>query len=214
MALITCIPPSHTLTLQEHLILVCELLRANLYEFSRHLRDAGDAPYFTPPRIQSVARQVLRSLTFLHSLGLLHADLKPENILMKSYSACEVKVIDLGSSCFLTDRLSSYIQSRSYRAPEVILGLPYGQKVDVWSLGCVVAELASGRVLFHNTSLPSILARVEGILGPLPKRLVQRGRYGHRYYTHDGRLYERNKQSVRRGGSLPGGGGDVLLVLI
>jgi serine/threonine protein kinase len=42
---------------------------------------------------------------------------------------CEVKVIDLGSSCFITDQLSSYVQSRSYRAPEVILGLPYDQKV-------------------------------------------------------------------------------------
>lgn len=62
---------------------------------------------------------------------------------------CEVKVIDFGSSCFTTDQLSSYVQSRSYRAPEVILGLPYGQKVDVWSLGCILAELLSGYVLFQ-----------------------------------------------------------------
>jgi serine/threonine protein kinase len=62
---------------------------------------------------------------------------------------CEVKVIDLGSSCFITDQLSSYVQSRSYRAPEVILGLPYDQKVDVWSLGCILAELSSGFVLFQ-----------------------------------------------------------------
>ena len=62
---------------------------------------------------------------------------------------CEVKVIDFGSSCFTTEQLSSYVQSRSYRAPEVILGLPYGQKVDVWSLGCILAELLSGYVLFQ-----------------------------------------------------------------
>ena len=48
---------------------------------------------------------------------------------MKSYSRCEVKVIDLGSSCFETDNLCSYVQSRSYRAPEVILGLPYDKKI-------------------------------------------------------------------------------------
>lgn len=177
---------------------MCELLRANLYEFAKHNRESGDAPYFTPPRVQSVARQVLRSLAFLHSLGLVHADLKPENVLIRSYSKCQVKVIDLGSSCFLTDRLSSYVQSRSYRAPEVILGLPYGQKIDVWSLGCLVAELASGRVLFHNASLPAILARVEGILGRVPARMVQRGRYAHRYYARDGRLYDRNPETVRR----------------
>lgn len=49
----------------------------------------------------------------MHSLGLVHADLKPENILVKSYSRCQVKVIDLGSSCYVTDHLSSYVQVRS-----------------------------------------------------------------------------------------------------
>ncbi len=58
-------------------------------------------------------------------------------------------MIDLGSSCFITDHLSSYVQSRSYRAPEVILGVPYGQKIDLWSLGCILAELATGYVLFQ-----------------------------------------------------------------
>ena len=61
----------------------------------------------------------------MHGLDLIHCDLKPENILIKSYSRCEIKVIDFGSSCFTRDHLSSYVQSRSYRAPEVILGLPY-----------------------------------------------------------------------------------------
>ncbi|KAK9861667.1 hypothetical protein WJX84_010633, partial [Apatococcus fuscideae] len=134
---------------KEHLILVCELLRANLYEFQKYNRESGEAPYFTLRRVQSIARQVLQSLDFMHSLGLIHADLKPENILIKSYSRCEVKVIDLGSSCFTTDHLSSYVQSRSYRAPEVILGIPYNQKVDIWSLGCILAELLSGSVLFQ-----------------------------------------------------------------
>ena len=180
---------------KEHLILVTELLRANLYEFMKHNKDSGAPPYFTLPRIQSIARQVLRSLAFLHSLGLVHADLKPENILMKSYSNCEVKVIDLGSSCFLTDRLSSYVQSRSYRAPEVILGWPYGYKIDVWSLGCIIAELATGKVLFHNAAPSVILARIEGILGPVPQHMLSRGRYASRYYTADGKLYERNKES-------------------
>ena len=85
-------------------------------------------------------------MDYLHGLGIVHCDLKPENILIKSYSRCEIKVIDLGSSCFENDRLSLYVQSRSYRAPEVILGLPYNQKVDLWSLGCILAELASGDV--------------------------------------------------------------------
>lgn len=95
---------------------------------------------------QSITIQCLEALQFLHGLGLIHCDLKPENILVKSYSRCEIKVIDLGSSCFETDHLCSYVQSRSYRAPEVILGLSYDKKIDVWSLGCILAELCTGNV--------------------------------------------------------------------
>jgi serine/threonine protein kinase len=182
---------------QEHLVLVTELLRANLYEFQKYNRESGDEPYFTLPRIQSIARQVLTSLSFLHSLGLVHADLKPENILVKSYSRCQVKVIDLGSSCYLSDHLSSYVQSRSYRAPEVILGLPYDHKIDLWSLGCILAELATGRVLFQNDSVATLLARLEGILGPLPRWMLHRGRYAHKYFLRDGRVFEKNPHTGR-----------------
>ena len=62
--------------------------------------------------------------------------------------SCEIKVIDFGSSCFIHDHLSSYVQSRSYRAPEVILGCRYDYKIDIWSLGCILAELFTGYVLF------------------------------------------------------------------
>ncbi|XP_057951930.1 uncharacterized protein LOC131146367 isoform X2 [Malania oleifera] len=129
---------------REHLLIVCELLKANLYEFHKFNRESGGEVYFTMPRLQSITIQCLEALQFLHGLGLIHCDLKPENILVKSYSRCEVKVIDLGSSCFETDHLCSYVQSRSYRAPEVILGLPYDKKIDIWSLGCILAELCTG----------------------------------------------------------------------
>jgi serine/threonine protein kinase len=86
----------------------------------------------------------------------MHCDLKPENILIKSYSRCEIKVIDLGSSCFVTDNLCLYVQSRSYRAPEVILGLPYDQRIDIWSLGCILAELYTGEVSYYGFILSAI----------------------------------------------------------
>lgn len=95
---------------------------------------------------QTIARHCLEALEYLHHLRIIHCDLKPENILIKSYSKCEVKIIDLGSSCFQTDNLCLYVQSRSYRAPEVIIGLPYDEKIDIWSLGCILAELYTGDV--------------------------------------------------------------------
>ena len=83
---------------KEHLFIVTELLKDNLYEFGKYLADNGHEPFFTLPRIQRIAVQTLRALAFIHARGLLHCDLKPENILIKSYSRCEVKVIDFGSS--------------------------------------------------------------------------------------------------------------------
>ncbi|XP_010428273.1 PREDICTED: uncharacterized protein LOC104712958 [Camelina sativa] len=182
---------------REHLLIVCELLKANLYEFHKFNRESGGEVYFTMPRLQSITIQCLESLQFLHGLGLIHCDLKPENILVKSYSRCEIKVIDLGSSCFETDHLCSYVQSRSYRAPEVILGLPYDKKIDVWSLGCILAELCTGNVLFQNDSPASLLARVMGIVGSFDSEMLTKGRDSHKYFTKNRMLYERNQESNR-----------------
>lgn len=129
---------------QEHLFIVSELLKDNLYEFGRYIKETGSEPYFTLERLQSIMRQCLEALAFIHKRKLIHCDIKPENIVIRSYSRCEIKIIDFGSSCFDTDHLTSYIQSRSYRAPEVTLGVPYSFKIDVWSLGCVLAELFTG----------------------------------------------------------------------
>merc|ERR1740122_260395 len=174
---------------KEHLIIVTELLRDNLYEFSKFNRECNDDPYFTLGRLQKISKQVLTALEYVHRLRLIHCDLKPENILIRSYSRCEVKVIDFGSSCFVDDHLSSYVQSRSYRAPEVMLGLQYDQKIDLWSLGCILAELWTGYVLFQNDSVQSLLARIIGIIGDFPLHMMAARRSVPQYFTQDGQLY-------------------------
>ncbi|EEF28999.1 ATP binding protein, putative [Ricinus communis] len=179
---------------QEHLFIVCELLRANLYEFQKFNQESGGEPYFTLSRLQVITRQCLEALEYLHHLGIIHCDLKPENILIKSYRRCEIKVIDLGSSCFQSDNLCLYVQSRSYRAPEVILGLPYDQKIDLWSLGCILAELCSGEVLFPNDAVVMILARVIGMLGPIDLEMLVRGQETHKYFTTEYDLYYVNEE--------------------
>lgn len=180
---------------QEHLFIVCELLRANLYEFQKYNLESGGEPYFTMSRLQVIARQCLEALDYLHSLGIIHCDLKPENVLIKSYSRCEIKVIDLGSSCFETDNLCLYVQSRSYRAPEVILGLSYGPKIDIWSLGCIMAELCSGEVLFPNDGVVMLLARMISLLGPVDLEMLLRGQETHKYFTKEYDLYHINEDS-------------------
>ena len=63
----------------------------------------------------------------MKKLHIIHCDLKPENILFKDSLKDKIKVIDFGSGCFDTEKGFSYVQSRFYRAPEVVLGLPYNQ---------------------------------------------------------------------------------------
>ena len=182
---------------KEHLFIVTELLRDNLYEFSKYNREHETEPYFTIGHLQRVAQQVLVALEYLHGLRLIHCDLKPENILVKSYSRCEVKVIDLGSSCFIHDHLSSYVQSRSYRAPEVILGCKYDYRVDIWSLGCILAELWTGNVLFQNETVQGLLARVIGITGGLPDEMFQSGRLVSKFFTKERLLYQEVADQVQ-----------------
>ena len=176
---------------KEHLFIVSELLRENLYEFGRTIVESGQPPYFTIPRLKKISHQCLKALAYIHGLGLIHCDIKPENIVMKSYSRCLCKVIDFGSSCFASDRLTTYIQSRSYRAPEVIIGHTYDGRIDIWSLGAVLAEMYAGYVLFQNDSVPRMLARITAILGPFPRTMLLRGRDTHKYFTTDHIVYER-----------------------
>ena len=178
---------------REHIFIVCELLSDNLYEFSKYNRETlGEEFYFTLPRLRSVVQQVLEALVFIHSLGLVHCDLKPENIMFRSHSRCEIKVIDFGSSCFKTDRLSGYIQSRSYRAPEVILGCDYDGRIDIWSLGAIIVELVTGDVLFHSETVPEMLARIVSVLGEsIPSESVlAHGRHTCAFVDRFGAFYE------------------------
>lgn len=88
-------------------------------------------------------------------LGLIHADLKPENIMLVDpvRQPYRVKVIDFGSASHVSKAVcNTYLQSRYYRAPEIILGLPFCEAIDMWSLGCVVAELFLGWPLYPGSS--------------------------------------------------------------
>ena len=136
------------------------MIKDNLYEFYKYINENNFENYFNLGRLQKITKQILIALEYIHSLKIVHCDLKPENILIKSINNTQIKVIDFGSSCFLHDHLSSYVQSRSYRAPEVILGCKYDNKIDMWSLGCILAELYTGSVIFQNDSIQSLLTRV------------------------------------------------------
>lgn len=76
-----------------------------------------------------------------------------------------IKVIDFGSACHEMQTVYTYIQSRFYRSPEVLLGLPYSTSIDMWSLGCIVVELFLGLPLFPGTSEYNQVSRITDMLG-------------------------------------------------
>ena len=89
---------------------------------------------------------------FLEERKVIHCDLKPENILCVDDACQTLKVVDFGSGCLAHEQVYTYVQSRYYRAPEVIMRIPYSEKVDIWSLGCILAELYTGEPLFPGNN--------------------------------------------------------------
>ena len=170
---------------REHLVIVTELLSFNLYDYQMSLREKNQQNYFSKARIRLISQQVLTALEALHSLNVIHCDLKPENILFQSVKDCRVKLIDFGSCSFLHDEPAFYMQTRPYRAPELLLGCQYDEKIDIWSLGCVLAELYLGTVLFECRSVPGILAKMMAIFGPFPEWMMKTGKLVKKFFTRD-----------------------------
>lgn len=174
---------------KEHLFIVTELLRDNLNVFLNYEEGRHSKAYFTMGRIQRLAYQVLTGLEAMHALNVIHGDVKPANIVVKSYSQCLFKIIDFGCASFVHDVHSSYAQHRNYRAPEVILGFHYDCKIDVWSLGCVLFEVFTGKVLFDCNTVQEFLAKVIGICGQLPSDYFKYGRHSRKYFSRDNLIF-------------------------
>jgi len=156
-------------THRNHLCLVFELLATNLFEIVQKFNSLSIT------LIRKIAYQVLISLYFLSDEGLniIHGDLKPENILLRDPTKSGVKIIDFGSSCPGNQKIYPYIQSRFYRAPEVLLELGYNQAIDMWSLGCILVELHTGEALFPGRDETDQLVKIAELLGEAPENLVQ-----------------------------------------
>jgi dual specificity protein kinase YAK1 len=151
---------------KHHLCLVFELLSSNLYELIKQNQFQG----LSIQLVKVFTSQLLDALTVLKDARLIHCDLKPENILLKSLQSPQIKVIDFGSACHERQTVYTYIQSRFYRSPEVLLGIPYTAAIDMWSLGCIAVELFLGLPLFPGTSEYNQITRIVEMLGCVADR--------------------------------------------
>ncbi|KAI9095789.1 hypothetical protein DFS34DRAFT_661659 [Phlyctochytrium arcticum] len=111
-----------------------------------------------------------------------------------------IKVIDFGSSCFENEKIYTYVQSRFYRSPEVILGLSYNMSIDVWSLGCILAELYTGYPLFPGENEQEQLACIMEVKGVPNMEFVERGTRRKAFFDSTGapRIVANSKGKKRR----------------
>lgn len=156
---------------RKHLCLVFELLSFTLYD----LLKANSFKGFSSGLIRRFCIQLLQALSILKQSKIIHCDLKPENVALINPYESAIKLIDFGSSCFENEKIYYYIQSRIYRAPEVILGVPYTCAIDMWSLGCILVELSIGTPLFISENEEDQLNAIMEVLGNPPVSLVDNG---------------------------------------
>jgi dual specificity tyrosine-phosphorylation-regulated kinase 2/3/4 len=152
-----------------HKCISMPIYEANLYEKIRELNHQG----FTIDIIRRIAIQMLRCLKYLKENKVIHCDLKPENILLKNKQKSGVVIIDFGSSWMENQKMYAYIQSRFYRAPEVLLGIPYSYPIDMWSLGCILVEMYIGVPLFDGTNEKEQIWLIMELRGIPPINIIE-----------------------------------------
>ncbi|XP_069116533.1 uncharacterized protein [Argopecten irradians] len=140
------------------------------------------------PSIRKIAVRLLSTLGFLRQQNVIHADLKPENILLRDRNdLSSVTVIDFGNAIqHVHKEIALYyddfeLQTPLYRAPEVMFGMPFGKEIDMWSLGCILAELYLSNPLFMGNSKMDIMKQITSLLGPFPGITFQRGKFYSRF---------------------------------
>ncbi|KAI3625154.1 hypothetical protein CBS9595_000515 [Malassezia furfur] len=178
-----CVQLLETFDFRNHVCIVSDLLDRSVFDF---LKDNHFEP-FPCRNIWHFAKQLFKSVAFLHSLTLIHTDLKPENVLLvdasfdvvpTSRSAHarkkrvlrndDIRLIDFGSATFNDEYHSGVVSTRHYRAPEIILGMGWSYPCDAWSLGCILVEFFTGDALFQTHDNLEHLAMMERVLGTLP----------------------------------------------
>lgn len=162
-----------------HLCMVFESLAMNLREVVRRYgRDVG----LNLQAVRAYAHQLLLSLSHLAKNSVIHADIKPDNVLVNDTKTL-LKLCDLGSASFLHEmEITPYLVSRFYRAPEIILGQAYDCSIDVWSTGCTLYELATGKILFPGRTNNHMLLLMQELRGRFTTKQIRKSQFGEQHF--------------------------------
>lgn len=157
-----------------HLCMVFENLSINLREVLKKFgRDVG----INLRAVRAYAQQMFTGLSLLRKCNVLHADLKPDNMLVND-SRNLLKICDLGSASDASENeITPYLVSRFYRAPEIILGMPYDFGIDIWSIGCTLFELYTGKILFTGRSNNQMLRAIMECRGKFSHKILRKAQF-------------------------------------
>jgi p38 MAP kinase len=110
-------------------------------------------------------------LKYVHSAGVVHRDLKPSNILVNEN--CDLKICDFGLARIQDPQMTGYVSTRYYRAPEIMLTWQkYDIEVDIWSAGCIFAEMLEGKPLFPGKDHVNQFSIITELLGTPPDDVI------------------------------------------
>ncbi|OEL27435.1 putative cyclin-dependent kinase F-2 [Dichanthelium oligosanthes] len=130
------------------------------------MRDRNGVRRHAEQEVRRIARQLLVGAAGMHGVGLMHRDMKPDNVLLDARG--DLKICDLGRSRAVADDppYSNLVVARNYRAPELLLGsTDYDALIDTWAIGCIMAELLAGNLLFYGDTSMEHLSEVLNVLG-------------------------------------------------
>ncbi|KAK8377391.1 hypothetical protein O3P69_013787 [Scylla paramamosain] len=166
IGLLDVFTPSTTFKDFQDVYLVTPLMGADLNNIVKTQK-------LTDDHVQFLIYQVLRGLKYIHSAGIIHRDLKPSNIAVNE--DCELKILDFGLARPTESEMTGYVATRWYRAPEIMLNwMHYNQTVDIWSVGCIMAELLTGRTLFPGADHIDQLNKIMKLVGTPRQDLVDK----------------------------------------
>ncbi|XP_023272649.1 serine/threonine-protein kinase MAK-like isoform X2 [Seriola lalandi dorsalis] len=150
----------------DHLYFVFEYMKENLYQLMKDRENK----MFSENEIRNIMFQVLSGLAFVHKHGFFHRDMKPENLLCMGPEL--VKIADFGLAREIRSKppYTDYVSTRWYRAPEVLLrSSTYSSPIDLWAVGCIMAELYTLRPLFPGNSEVDEIFKICQVLGTVKK---------------------------------------------
>jgi len=170
---------------RNHLCLVLEPMDMNLRDV---VKKYGKSCGISLSAVKIYAKQLFIALKHLKRCEVIHADIKPDNIVVNK-ARTTVKICDLGSASDKRENeITPYLVSRFYRAPEIMLGLPYDEKIDMWSVGTVLAELYTGKITFPGTSNNEMLKLHMDLKGQFPKKMLKKAMFSEQHFASDGKF--------------------------